>query len=88
MIGRIDLVSVTMPFLDALLSVQCLHLASWLQYRFIIAQTHRSSFVRDGLLVFHDGYDRIRCLFVEFRGVRFDYSADIPRKRDDGDLQS
>ena len=86
MICRVDFISMTMPFFDALLPIERLHLASFFQNRFIGSETHGSSFFIDMFLIFHDSYNGVCCFFIKFSGVCIWQSAYVSCKRDDCNL--
>ena len=60
----VELVAVTVTFLDMLGTICLVCLAAFLQNSFVGTQTHGSTHIGDGLLLFHDVDDIVRCLFV------------------------
>ena len=60
----VEFIAVAMTFLDMLGTICLVCLAAFLQNTFVGTQTHGSTHIGDGLLLFHDVDDIVWCLFV------------------------
>ena len=65
----IELISVTMAFLDFISSIDIIYSGSFHQRALVVAETHGSAHTRNFLLVFHQVDDRIIAARLNFRGI-------------------
>ena len=88
-ISIVELVTVTVSLLDLLFPTVCLTgTAAFLQFAAVGSQPHRSPFLRNSFLPFHQVNHRICCRTVQFRTVGILKSQHIPCKFDDHHLHA
>ena len=65
----VELIAVAVALLYVFRAIGLVGFAAFLQYAFVSAQTHRAAHIGNGLLLFHDVDNVVRCLFIHFARI-------------------
>src|SRR5574344_209226 len=84
----IEFITMTVAFLYMFLVVDTKCARTLFQYTFISSQTHRPAHVCDILLVLHDIYDIMFCLFIHFATVGIIITENVTGKFDNHHLHT
>ena len=77
MIIRIDFVSMPMSLYTAITTIDLCNYTTFLQYCLIRSQPHRSTFVANMFLVWHNVNDRVGSIWINLCTMCIPYVADI-----------